>query len=76
MTQEYGNAFTQLNDPSTNWNALKPKPKPKNWVIDEATGVDYDYIEADKASARHQQGGLGIGIDRLCMLFADRYYYA
>ncbi len=33
MTKEYGNAFTELNDQSTNLAVLKPKLKPKNLVM-------------------------------------------
>ncbi len=46
MSKEYGNAFTELNDPPINLAVSKPKVKAKELGDYEATGIDYDYIEA------------------------------
>ena len=46
MTKECGNAFTELNDPIDQLERFKAQAAAKELGDDEATGIDYDYVEA------------------------------
>lgn len=66
---EFGNAYSELNDPELQlkfFTEQKEQGKLKN----EQHPIDMDYIEALKYGMP-PAGGLGIGVDRIVMLFTD-----
>ncbi len=69
---EMGNAFTELNDPFEQEKRFLQQGRAYEAGDEEAQPMDEDYLRAMKYGMP-PNGGFGLGIDRLAMLFTDTH---
>ena len=69
--RELANGFHELNDPDDQSQRFKDQVKERDSGDDEAMAYDEDYIEALEYGMP-PTSGLGVGIDRLTMIFTDK----
>ena len=68
--KEFANAYTELNDPIDQRERFLEQLKEKALGNDEANEMDNDFVEALEYGMP-PTGGIGIGIDRMIMLFTE-----
>jgi lysyl-tRNA synthetase class 2 len=71
-TDELANAYTELNDPQDQLGRLREQARQKQAEKnDEVDVIDMDFVEAMECGMP-PTGGIGVGIDRLSMLFCGK----
>ena len=71
VEDEYGNAFSELNDPIDQKGRFERQVAERKAIEPDCKAqVDYDYVNALEYGLP-PTGGLGFGVDRLVMLLTD-----
>lgn len=68
--KEVANAYSELNDPIDQLNRFKDQLALQERGDDEAMFIDYDFVRALEYGMP-PTSGMGIGIDRLCMILTN-----
>ena len=67
---EFANAYSELNNPFDQKERFLAQMAARNRGDDEANEIDYTFLDA-LDYGMPPAGGIGMGIDRLCMLMAE-----
>ena len=67
---EFANAYTELNDPFDQLERFEAQLAARNRGDEEANEIDQSFMDAMRYGMP-PAGGIGLGIDRLCMLLTD-----
>lgn len=68
---EFGNAYSELNNPFDQMERFQAQMAARDRGDDEANLIDYSFLEAMEYGMQ-PAGGIGVGIDRLCMLLTEQ----
>ena len=71
LGMEIANGFSELNDPDDQLARFQEQVRNREAGDEDAQPLDEDYVEALRYGMP-PTGGVGLGIDRLVMLLADR----
>ncbi len=72
LGSEIGNAYSELNDPQEQLARFQEQGRDRAAGDEEAMPIDEDYVAALRYGMP-PTGGLGLGIDRIVMLFTDQH---
>ncbi|MCR4561724.1 MAG: lysine--tRNA ligase [Bacilli bacterium] len=68
---EFGNAYSELNNPFDQKERFEAQLAARNRGDEEAADIDFSFIDA-LMYGMPPAGGIGVGIDRLCMLLTEQ----
>ena len=68
---EFGNAYSELNNPFDQRERFEAQMAARERGDDEANVIDHSFLEAMEYGMQ-PAGGIGVGIDRLCMLLTEQ----
>ena len=68
---EFGNAYSELNNPFDQKSRFEAQLAARNRGDEEAADIDFSFLDAQDYGMP-PAGGIGVGIDRLCMLFTEQ----
>ncbi len=68
---EFGNAYSELNNPFDQKSRFEAQLAARNRGDEEAADIDFSFLDAQDYGMP-PAGGIGVGIDRFCMLFTEQ----